>query len=320
MRHLIAVAVFDRISAFEYSLAAEILGRDRRELTEDWYEFLPCRVEPGPQRSSHGFAIEPAGTLEDMASADTLLVTGWRDPEEKPPEAWLETLRRAHAGGARVVSICTGAFVLAYAGLLDGRIVTTHWLHADTLRRLFPKVRVDEDALYLHDRSENGWISTSAGCAAGLDLCLALVREDHGLSVANAIARRMVAPAHREGGQTQYAEAPVGVAEHDRFGPVLDWMIEHLSQPIAIDEVARRFGFSLRTFQRRFKEILGLSPHQWLVGQRLSKARELLESTDLSVERIADLAGLGSAANLRKYVSRELGTTPRAYRSTFRGS
>lgn len=318
MRHVIAAAIYDGLRAFEYSIAREILGRDRRDLTADWYTFRPCRVERGRLISNHGFEIRPPGTLEDLVAADTVLIAGWRESLERPPEPLLEALRCAHARGARLVSICTGAFALAHAGLLDGRTATTHWLYSDMLRSTFPRVRVEEDALYLHDRSGPGQISTSAGSAAGLDLCLAVVREDFGLTVANAIARRMVAPVHRDGGQSQYAESPVGVADDEDFGPVLDWMIAHLEQPFAMAEVARRFGFSLRTFQRRFKEIATLSPHQWLVQQRVAKARELLESSDRNVEQIATQSGLGSAANLRKHLARHLGTTPRGYRSAFR--
>ena len=323
MRHLIAAVIYDGLLAFEYSIAREILGRDRRDLVADWYRFLPCRVEPGRLFSSHGLEICPSGTLEDLDAADTVLIAGWREPSERPPGSLLDALRRVHNRGARLVSICTGAFPLAYAGLLDGRRATTHWLHTGTLEKRFPRVRVEPDALYLHERSAPGrdgpgQVSTSAGCAAGLDLCLAIVREDFGLTVANTIARRMVAPVHRDGGQSQYAESPVGVADDDSFGPMLDWMIAHLDQPFAMDEIARKFGFSLRTFQRRFKEITSQSPHQWLVQQRVAKARELLESSDRSVELIAAQSGLGSAANLRKHLARHLGTTPRSYRSTFR--
>jgi AraC family transcriptional activator FtrA len=320
MRHVIATAVYDGLLAFEYSIAREILGHDRRNLVPSWYDFQPCRIEPGRLFSSHGLEIRPPGTLQDLATADTVLIPGWREPAEPPPEPLLDALRRTHARGTRLVSICTGAFVLAHAGLLDGRTATTHWLHSETLKTLFPKVLVQEDSLYLHDTSGPGPISTSAGCAAGLDLCLAVVREDFGLTIANTIARRMVAPVHRDGGQSQYVEAPAGVADDDNFGPVLDWMITHLDQPFAIDALAKEFGFSLRTFQRRFKEITSLSPHQWLVRQRVAKARELLESSDHSVEQIATQSGLGSTANLRKHLSQHLGTTPRAYRSAFRAT
>ncbi|MEM7587882.1 MAG: helix-turn-helix domain-containing protein [Acidobacteriota bacterium] len=318
MVHRIAAAVYDGLIAFEYSIAREILGRDRRELTQDWYEFLPCRVEPGRLYSSHGLEIRPPGTLEDLEQADSVLIAGWPRLLRSPGEPLLEALRSVHARGGRLLTICTGAFALAHAGLLDRRQATTHWLHTELLRTHFPTVRVEEDALYLHDRTGPGQISTSAGCAAGLDLCLAVVREDFGLSIANTIAKRMVAPVHREGGQSQYAESPAGVTEDDRFGPVLDWMVERLDQPFAMEEVARRFGFSLRTFQRRFREITGLSPHQWLVQQRVARARELLESSDHSIEQVATQSGLGSAANLRAHLARHLGTTPRAYRAAFR--
>ena len=320
MPHLIAAAVYDGLLGFEYSIAREILGRDRSEHTQDWYKFLACRVESGRLFSSHGLEIRPEGTAEDLARADTVLLAGWRSALERPAEPFLEALRHAHDRGARLVTICTGVFPLAHAGLLDGRRATTHWLHAETLRRHFPRVRVEEDALYIHDDDGPGRISTSAGCAAGLDLCLAVVREDFGLSIANSIARRMVAPVHRDGGQAQYVEAPVGTSQDDNFGPMLDWMIEHIDQPVAIGAVARRFGFSLRTFQRRFKNVTGLTPHQWLTQQRVTRARELLESSDQSVERVATLSGLGSAANLRKHLAHHLGTTPRAYRSAFRAT
>lgn len=316
-KHLIAAAIYDGLLAFEYSLAREILGCDRRELTHDWYEFLPCRVEPGRLLSSHGFEVRPSGTVEDLERADTILIAGWREPLERPAEPFLEALRSAAASGTRIITICTGAFPLAYAGLLDGRRATTHWLHATALRDSFPRINVQEDALYLHDKGHAGQISTSAGCAAGLDLCLAIVREDFGTAIANSIARRMVAPVHRDGGQSQYVEAPTGALGVDQFGPVLDWIVTNLAQPLALDEVARKFGYSPRTFQRRFRELTSISPHQWLVQQRVTKARELLESTTASVERIATLSGLGSAANLRKHLAQHLGTTPRAYRSAF---
>ncbi|MCH9648451.1 MAG: helix-turn-helix domain-containing protein [Deltaproteobacteria bacterium] len=317
-RHRIAVAIYNGLLGFEYSVAREILGRDRTELVPDWYEFLPCRVERGRLFSNHGLEIRPTGKLEDLARADTILIPGWRETLDRPAENFLEALRAANARGARLISICTGAFPLAHAGLLDHRAATTHWLHIDSLKRSFPKIQVEEDALYLHDNSKPGQISTSAGCAAGLDLCLAIVREDFGLSIANTLARRMVAPVHRDGGQAQYAEAPAGGAGDDPFGPVLDWLIGHLDQPLVVDSVARRFGFSLRTFQRRFKEVTALSPHQWLIRQRIAKARELLESSDGSIEQVATRSGLGSAANLRKHLAQHLGTTPRAYRSAFR--
>ena len=312
--HRIAAAIYNGLAGFEYGIVAEVFGLERPGLGVDWYEFLPCRVEPGPLHSNHSLEIDPPGTLADLAGADTVLIPSWRDPLERPPEPFLEAVLEAHAQGARLVTVCTGAFVLAHAGLLDGRQATTHWLHAETLRREFPEVRVDEDALYVHDDH----ISTSAGSAAGLDLCLALVREDFGITVANKVARRLVAPVHREGGQSQYVEQARVEPEDQGFGPVLDRMAARLDQPLSIEEVAKQAGFSLRTFQRRFRDQTGLSPHHWLIQQRIGKARELLETTDFSVEQVATRSGLGSAANLRKHLGRHLGTTPRAYRSAFR--
>ena len=317
MGHRIAAAVYDGLLAFEYSTAREILGRDRKDLTPDWYDFLPCRVEPGRLSSSHGFGMDPPGDLEDLATADSVIVTGWRDVEEVPPAPFVEALRHAQSRGARLMSICTGAFALGHAGVLDGRTATTHWLWTRAFREMFPHVVLEEDALYVLDDSRPAHILTSAGCAAGLDLCLALIREDFGLRIANTVARRMVAPVHREGGQAQYIECPAGVTSDERFGPVLEWMIEHLEEPWTIEEVGRRFGFSLRTFQRRFRELTGLSPHQWWVQQRLAKARELLEASDFSIEQVASRSGLGSAANMRKHIAQYLGTTPRNYRSAF---
>lgn len=317
-RHRIAVAAFNGLPGFGFGIAREVLGFDRTNLVPNWYEFQLCRAEDGRLLSDHGLEIFPCGTLDDLLSADTVLLPGWRDHTEPPPQPLQDALRQAHHRGVRLVTICTGVFALAHAGLLRGRTVTTHWLYSEALRQTFPGVRVEDDALYLHDTTGPGQISTSAGSAAGLDLCLALVRQDFGLKVANTIARRMVAPTHREGGQSQYVESPVGAVENDVFGPVLDWMVERLDESLAMDDVARKFGYSLRTFQRRFKDVTGNSPHIWLVQQRVAKARELLESSQLSVEQVADRAGFGTSANLRKHLARHLGTTPRAYRSTFR--
>ena len=318
MSHRIAAAIYDGLLAFEYSIVREVLGRDRSSLGVDWYDFQTCRVEKGRLFSSHGLEIRPEGDLDDLASADTVLIAGWRESHDRPPEDFLEALHQAHQNGARLVTICTGAFVLAHAGLLDGRRATTHWMHAEKLRQNFPRILLDHDALYVHDDRGAGRVSTSAGCAAGLDLSLAVIREDYGFAIANTVARRMVAPVHRDGGQSQYVEPVVEVGEQGSFGTVLDWMIAELDQPLNLEQVAKQFGFSMRTFQRRFKDLTGLSPHGWLVRQRVARARELLESTDLSVDRVAAESGLGSAANLRRHLARQLGSTPRAYRSAFR--
>jgi len=318
-RITIGAAIYDDLCSFEYSIVRELLGRDRRsELGVPWYSFIPCRIEPGRLYSNHGLEIEPQGDLADLVQADTVLLPGWRQPILRPPEPFLEALREAAARGARLISICSGAFALAYAGLLDGRRATTHWLFADQFGNEFPSVELDRDALYVDDRQREPQICSSAGSAAGLDLSLEVIKQAFGITAANTVARRMVAPVHREGGQAQYVEAELVESEDERFAPVLDWLARHSAESLDFSAVARRFGFSLRTFQRRFREKTSLSPLQWVTTQRVGRARELLEATDRSVEEIAGLSGLGSAANLRRQLASHLATTPRAYRSAFR--
>ena len=245
-----------------------------------------------------------------------MLVPGLRPARWPPPAAALEALRAAHARGARVASICTGAFVLAHAGLLDGRRATTHWAHAERLAERYPAVTVDPGVLYL----DEGDVLTSAGVAAGIDLCLHLVRRDHGAEVANAVARRIVVAPHRDGGQAQFVEAPVPVAEEHGLEPTRAWATERLREPLTVAAMARHAACSERTFARRFRAETGTTPLQWLLGQRVLHARRLLEATDLPVEHVADAAGFGTAASLRAHFRRATATTPLAYRRTFRGS
>src|SRR5439155_24609056 len=234
---------------------------------------------------------------------------------KEPAEELLVELRRAHARGARLVSVCTGAFTLAAAGLLDGRRATTHWMHADELARRYPKVEVDPGVLYVDD----GDILTSAGTAAGIDLCLHIVRLDFGAEIANYVARRMVVPPHRDGGQAQFVADPVpDLAPEDPFAPTLVWVMEHLHEPLVVDDLARRSAMSPRTFARRFRAVTGTTPHQWLLRQRVLLAQRLLETTDDPVERVAERCGFGSAAALRQQFQRVVRTSPLAYRRTFR--
>jgi transcriptional regulator GlxA family with amidase domain len=226
----------------------------------------------------------------------------------------LDALRRAHARGARLASICTGAFLLAEAGLLDGRRATTHWAHVDRFLERFPDVDLDPNVLYVED----GTIFTSAGTASGIDLCLHLVRRDLGSDVATAIARRMVVPPHRDGGQAQYVDAPIPRCDIDSLGPLLDWALAHLDQPLTLDDLARQGAMSTRTLVRRFQAATGTTPLQWLLAQRVRRAQHLLEATDEPVERVATLAGFGSAPNLRQHFTRIVGVSPMAYRRTFR--
>jgi AraC family transcriptional activator FtrA len=310
----IAVAIYDGLLGYEYGIVAELFGLVRPGLEEIWYDYMPCRVEKGTITSSHGLMMVPPFGTRDLLEADTIVIPGWRSPAHIPRPAFINALRSAYKNGATILSICSGAFVLGHAGLLDGRRSTAHWLHTEELQQAFPKTRVMRDRLYVKD----GRISTSAGSTAGLDLCLSVIRDDFGVEVANLVARRMVAPSHREGGQSQYIQPAVLAIEDDEMGPVLDWMTKHIDEQMSLETIANRFSMSLRTFQRRFQALTGLAPLNWLNENRLNRARSLLETTDLSIEQVAHRSGLGSTANLRKHFERRLKTTPSVYRSTFK--
>ena len=312
-RKTVAAAVYDGLLGFEYSIVAELFGLVRPGLEDRWYDFRPCRVERGTLRSTHGAEFTPRHGLRQLEQADTIIVPGWRTPERSPRPAFVQALQRASERGARIVAVCTGAFALGHAGLLEGRRVTTHWLWTERLQQLFPSADVTTDRLYVHDRQ----ILSSAGSSAGMDLCLSIIRADFGLDVANYVARRMVAPTHREGGQSQYVQPSVLSTDDEDFGPILDWMNGHLQESWTLEHIADQFALSLRTFQRRFRDLTGQAPLTWLNTQRVQRARSLLETTDLSIDQIARRTGLGTAANLRKHFHRQMKTTPSAYRSAF---
>jgi transcriptional regulator GlxA family with amidase domain len=315
MNNVVAAVVLDGIATFELAVACEVFGMDRSELVDPWYELLVCAAEPPPLRATGGITIDTPHRLDALSRADTIIVPAWRDEDEVPPEAVLEALRREHARGARIMSVCSGAFVLAHAGLLDGRRATTHWKYAALMAERFPLIEVDPDVLYVID----GDVMTSAGTAAGIDLCLHVVRLDHGAAVANAVARRMVVPPHRSGGQAQYVQAPVPDAcdPGDPLAEVLDWAVANLDRPLSVDQLAAKATMSPRTFARRFQEVVGTTPHQWLVRQRVLHAQRLLEETALPVDRVANEVGFGSATVLRQHFGRIVGTSPLAYRRTF---
>jgi len=270
-------------------------------------------AEPGALRAHGGLLVAADGGLELLAGAGTIIVPGWRGAASPAPAPLLEALRRAHAGGSRIVSICGGAFVLAAAGLLSGRRATTHWRHAVPFADAFPDVRLEPDILY----TDLGDVLTSAGSAAGIDLCLHIVRRDHGPHVANAVARGMVVPPHRDGDQAQYVSRPVAVHSASRLGPLLDWMRASLAEPLPLSRLSARSGMSQRTFLRRFDEATGSTPAEWLLSERLARARDHLECSDLGMEEIALRCGFGSAAALRHHFGRRLHITPTAYRSRF---
>lgn len=315
-RHTVAAVIADGVAPFELAVGCEVFGIDRSELVDPWYRFLVCASTPGPTRSSVGFTIDTPYGLEEVRRADTVIIPAWgASGDMEVPADLIEALCTAHKRGARLLSVCSGAFVLAATGLLDGRRATTHWMYTDLLAERHPGIEVDPKELYV----DEGDVMTSAGTAAGIDLCLHVVRLDHGAEVANAVARRMVVPPHRDGGQAQFVEAPVALsAGDDPLATTLGWMLEHLDQPLSVEVLAERSHMSPRHFARRFRAVTGTTPHQWLLGQRVLLASRLLETTDDSIELVAYRCGMGTAASLRTHFQRAVGTSPQAYRRTFR--
>src|SRR3954468_11769245 len=310
----VAVVVPQLPALFELGVVTEVFGVDRTDDGVPPIDFRICSERPGePIAMSNGLSITTSHGLADADEADLVVAPAY-DGEAPPSEAVLEVFRRAHARGAYVLSVCTGAFLLGAAGLLDGRSCTTHWRHTDDLSRPFPPPPVDPDVLFVEDDR----VITSAGTAAGIDACLHHVRCELGASVANRIARRMVVPPQRDGGQRQYIDLPVPNCTADSLSPLLTWMREHLAEDQPVRELAKRAAMSERTFARRFAAETGTTPGKWLLAQRLHHARTLLESTDLAVETVASRAGFGSAALLRHHFGAQVGVAPAEYRRTFR--
>lgn len=307
-RHGVTVLALPGVLALDVGIPVQVFGSDPH------YELTVCADRRPVPVSGGGLTIAADAGLEALDGAGTVIVPGYDDIGTPPPAAVLDALRAAHARGARIVSICTGAFALAEAGLLDGRPATTHWRFTADLRTRFPRVRVLPNRLYVDD----GDILTSAGVTAGIDLCLHLIRTDAGAAAANDQARRLVAPPHRAGGQAQYIERLRPEATGDRLGPLRDWLLADLTRQVDVDALAARVHLSRRTFLRRFREETGTSPMAWLTGARLDRARELLETTDLPVEHLGRHTGLGSTATVRAAFHRHLGTSPREYRAVFR--
>jgi transcriptional regulator GlxA family with amidase domain len=300
----VALAATDGMLHFELALAYEVFG-DRR------YDVVVCAE--GPVRVGR-FRLEPDHGLDHLPNVDTVLVPALADVDADPPAALVDAVRSAHEAGARVASLCTGAFVLAAAGLLDGRRATTHWGHTEALAARYPQVEVDPDVLYV----DNGSVLTSAGKAAAMDLCLHLVRADYGSAVANAVARRLVVPPHRAGGQAQFVPAPVPSQDNHPLGELLPWVTDRLDRPLTVTDLARQANMSSRNLGRHFRSATGTTPLQWLLTQRIRRAQELLETTDNSIDAIAAAAGMGTATTLRRHFNRTVGVPPDAYRRTFR--
>src|SRR6202163_4443341 len=278
----VATLLYDGLSIFEFGIVVEIFGLPRPELEVDWYKFETCSHQRGPLRTAGGVHVEARRGLRTLQQAGTIVISGWKRTSEPPPESLLRALRSAHARGARLVSICSAAFVLAATGLLDGKRATTHWRHAEELASRFPKIRVDPDVLFV----DEGSILTSAGSAAGIDLCLHIVRRDYGAEIANQVARRLVMPPHRDGGQAQYVRNPVPSEAAGGLAPVLEWAQSHLGKPWRVEDLARKAAMSGRTFARQFRLQTGTTPHQWLIHQRLLAAQRRLEKTDEAIDQI----------------------------------
>lgn len=312
----VAVIAFDGISPFHLSVPCMVFGSDFSGPDLPAFKLLVCAETPGELRTTAGFTVTVKHGLSALARAQTVVVPSWRDPMERPPEALLKALRAAHRRGARIVGLCLGAFVLAEAGLLDGRPAATHWALAPAFAARYPQVMLQPDVLYVDD----GDVLTSAGTAAGIDCCLHLLRRDFGAEVANRVARRMVVAPQRQGGQAQYVEQPLPAAgAGHRLSAILAWVQENLGQPHSLDALAARALMSRRTFTRHFRQITGTTVGQWLASQRLGLAQRQLESTDRSMEQIALDAGFGSAVSLRQHFAATLGTSPSTYRREFRG-
>ncbi|MFE2206220.1 helix-turn-helix domain-containing protein [Streptomyces rubiginosohelvolus] len=307
----VALAVADGVLHYELSVAVEVFGADLAHIVDPWYDFTLCGS--APVRVDR-FRLEPDHGLDHLARADTVIVPGWADTDREPPAELVDAVRAAHTAGARVASLCTGAFVLGAAGLLDGRRATTHWGHTRELARRHPAATVDPDVLYV----DNGDVLTSAGKAAAMDLCLHLVRLDHGSAIANRIARRLVVPPHRDGGQAQFITTPVPTPGGHPLSDLFPWVLERLDQPLTVEDLAHRAGMSSRHLARHFKHLTGTTPLQWLHAQRIRHAQELLETTDAGVDTVAAAAGMGTATTLRRHFQRSVGVPPDTYRRTFR--
>ena len=311
----VVVLVYDGLCTFEFGIATEMFGLPRPEFFE-WYSYDICAIEPGPIRATGGVHLAAKRNLAKLAMADTIIVPGWKKPYLPPPVNLVRALRTAHSRGARLVSICTGSFVLGAAGLLDGRRATTHWRFVEEMKERFPRVQLEPDVLYV----DEGDILTSAGSAAGIDLCLHIIRKDFGTAIANKVAKRAVVAPHREGGQAQFVDRTVGEEGRPWLAHLFEWCQKHLDAPLTIDQLAHQARMSKRTLSRRFTEATGLSPLVWLTSLRVRHAKDLLEASTFSIEEISEKCGFGSAATLRHHFRSLVRVSPKLYRERFRRS
>lgn len=311
---LVVALAYDGLCTFEFGVAVEIFGLARPELGPDWYRFAVAAVDEGELRAVGGVRVMADGDISLISQAGTVIVPGWRGADTPVPEALCAQLRQAHQRGCRIMSICSGVFVLAAAGLLDGGKATTHWRYLDALQQRYPRIDVVPDVLYV----DEGAVLTSAGSAAGIDLCLHLVRRDFGQEAANSVARRLVVQPHRDGAQTQNLVRPVPVArESKRLGLLFDYLHQQLAENHTVASLASRAGMSPRTFLRRFQDATGTTPARWLLNERLMRARVMLENTRLSLDNIATQVGFGSSSTLRYHFQQHFSVSPAAYRKSF---
>lgn len=308
------VLAYDGLCTFEFGVAVEIFGLPRPEMGDDWYQFAVASVDGGELRATGGIRILADGDLRLLETADLVVVPGWRGLDEPVPEALCQALRAAHARGCQLLSICSGVFVLAASGLLDGRKATTHWRYTQALKTRFPAITVVEDVLY----QDEGDILTSAGSAAGIDLCLHVVRRNYGMEAANRVARRLVIPPHRDGSQTQQLSRPVAqLRESQRLGQLFDYLHQHQAVSHTVESLALRVGMSQRTFLRRFQDATGTTPARWLLTARLQRAKDYLENSRLSIDNIAEQTGFGQSATLRHHFRQQFALSPAQYRKQF---
>ncbi|MBL8267599.1 transcriptional regulator FtrA [Steroidobacter sp.] len=315
-RHRVVALAYDGLCTFEFGCVVELFALDRPELGVDWYDFSVCAAERGPLRAAGGIEVRVPNSLALLDQADTIVIPGWRNADEVPPAALLRRIRTAYERGARLCTICSGVFVLAAAGILDGRTVTTHWRYAERLSKRYPGVTVEPNSLYI----DSGQVLTSAGSAAGLDMLLHLVRTDYGARIANQVAQRLVIPPHREGGQAQYLPRPMPQDERNRLSKLIDWVRAHPAQSHTLRTLARRASMSPRTLQRQFQETVGFGPYEWLIRERVALAKDLLQAGRHSLPHVADAVGFNSQETFRRHFRRVAGTSPATYRRQFASS
>jgi AraC family transcriptional activator FtrA len=316
MPRLVVSIAYNGLSLFEFGIVAEVFGLPRPEFARPLYRLRVAQAEAGVLRAVGGLQLRADGGLRLLHDADLVVIPGWRNHREPPPPALVRSLRSAHERGARLMSICTGAFVLAATGLLDGRRATTHWRHADAFRAMFPRVELDPSVLYV----DEGEVLSSAGSAAGIDACLHIVRRDHGAQIANVIARTMVTSPHRSGGQAQYIASPLPGPYTRGLAPVMDWARAHLQQPLTVPLLASRATMSERTFLRRFAAETGSTPKAWLRQERVREAQRLLETSNASLDALSTAAGFASVETFRSAFRKVAGVAPTVYRRSFRAT